>query len=81
MVTIGRHRPEDLDPEGRSVQDVTDPGHVVTPDQGDVERAAHLTKGEDHAQIKERKSISLPKTGEGPPKREDPIGMFSTFHN
>ena len=65
MVTIGPHRLEDLDLEGRSAQGVIDLGHVVALDRGDVERAAHLTKGGDHAQIKEKMSISHPKIGEG----------------
>ena len=64
-MTIGLLRQEDPDPVGRSVLDVIDPGHVVAPDQGDVERATHLTKGEGHGQIKEKKNISPPRTGEG----------------
>ena len=65
IMTIGLHRPGDLDLEGMSVQDVIDLGHVVARDPGDVERATHLTKGGDHAQKKERMNISHLKIGEG----------------
>ena len=65
MMTIGLLHLGNLDPEGMSALDVSDPGHVVTRGRGDVEGANHPMKGGDLVQIKERKHIGLPKIGGG----------------
>ena len=65
MMTIGQHRPEDLDLESMSARDAISLGHVVTQDQGDVVGMTHLKRRGDHVQKREKMNIDHPKKREG----------------